>query len=235
MKLIEWDPKVSAGNILTVVSILISVFALAHSASQDREQRERELADARRTAAATVIVKMHQWEQLSELYFQDIQSPIVAATEKYAETSFNEEVTRDYLWKSLDESRSQYYNRKLEQGISTSYIDLFGYNTCLGQQSFAIVQQIQEDERQMFQAVQASTQEVILTYEFQGRYYTADLGDKLRFAVAPVREHYLKKMKDDIAHLEESLTALMEQSDPTRDGGATRAAPVQPCATLTQP
>lgn len=227
--LVEWDPKLSAGEILTITSIIISVFTLSNSINQDRQQRESEQANRIRTAAAVEMAKLEQWKRMHELYFQDLQFLLVETARQHDGTIEDKESTRDYLWSALDDKRAQHYNRILNEDIATSYIDLYGYHEQVGQLSLETIRRMQIDEQNMFNEVQQNTQTVILDYSYEGIYNTSDLGDELRGAVKPIRDSFSTKIDNYINCLGQHLTTLMRESDEQLIKNIQDAIPVPPC------
>jgi len=153
ISLLSFEGKVSFGDILTSFSILISIAALLFSMHQDHQQREREKVDKIRTAAAETLVKFEQWRQLSRLFFQDIRSPFVQTSKKFAE-SYNATEARDFLWSELDDAHSRYFDRLSNENIATSYVNLYGYHDYGGKLSQATMKELGNYEIAMFNSLQ---------------------------------------------------------------------------------
>lgn len=83
MARLTFDRTIALKDILTSLSILVSIAALLFAWGQDRQIREREQADRIRAAAAETLAKVERWEELSLWFFQDIQPLYVETSEKF--------------------------------------------------------------------------------------------------------------------------------------------------------
>lgn len=122
-----FDPTVSFGNILTFISIIISVVALLISANGDRKLKKKEYADRIRQSAGKVISKLERWKEISLNFFDEIQ-PLFIEVDKLLTSKQNAIEARDYLWRSLEKYRADYLSRLLNEQIETAYSELYGYD-----------------------------------------------------------------------------------------------------------
>ena len=99
---IEW--KVTLGDLLTFVSILLSAAGLAWTWQKDIDTREREQAAEVRKAAAVTLAKLERFDQLTDLLFADLQ-PIIVDTGDMLAEKHDAELARDYFWKTVSASR----------------------------------------------------------------------------------------------------------------------------------
>lgn len=230
ISLFSFDGKVSFGDILTSFSILISVTALVFSMQQDRWQREREQADRIRTAAAEALVKFEQWKEISLYFLQDIQSPLVQTSEKFAE-HYNTIETRDFLWRQLDEKRFQYFERLRNENVANSYIGLYGYHAGAGKLTQKTMQDLTGYEKAMFDEMRMKTQHVVLSYKdvSASDYQSAMMGNDLRDVVATIQGTYEKKIEKDVDCVEQYLAALILEDDTNLLDNRQNSNYVQPC------
>jgi hypothetical protein len=121
------DPTVEVGDILTSLSIVISVIALLTAWSKDRYLRRKEQANKVRNAAAKTLAKLERWRGLSLWIFQDIQSLFVETSEILAR-DFDFILARDFLWGKLNDARLKTFQRILDEEIEIAYVDLYSYH-----------------------------------------------------------------------------------------------------------
>jgi len=87
--------EINIGEILTFLSIIISVIALMVSWSKDREIQRREQANKIRVEAAKVLAKIERWKELQLWFYQEIEQIFVETSEKLSENK-NIVSTRDH-------------------------------------------------------------------------------------------------------------------------------------------
>src|SRR5205809_6148245 len=91
---------IKIGDVLTALSILLSLIALLSALAQERALRRRDQADKIRNAAAKTLTKLERWQELNNWFFHYIEPIFVNVSEKLA----NEQdivAARDFLWKEL--------------------------------------------------------------------------------------------------------------------------------------
>jgi hypothetical protein len=120
----ELKKEVSVGDVLTSVSIVLSITALLFSWSQSRALERREQANQIRNAAAQTIAKFERWEEISTSIFDEIQPSLIEASEQLSKRNTNSDVTqsRDYLYKEIRVASSETQRRLREEQIETAYV-----------------------------------------------------------------------------------------------------------------
>src|SRR5438876_1156154 len=118
------DKTIKASDLLTSVTIIVSVVALVITWTKDRDVRVREQADRVRTAAAKTLAKLERW-QILQLSLYDQLQPVFVETSEMLEKEFNVIGTRDYLWKQINAQHTSISAKVLEEGFETAYVDLF--------------------------------------------------------------------------------------------------------------
>lgn len=209
----EIDPKVSMGDILTIVSILISIISLMYSLSKDRELRRKEQADVIRKAAGKTIAKLDRWKEITLSLYQDIQPLLVETTEKLQQ-NFNVIAVRDYLWKNLNEKRTEILNNILKEDIETAYVDLYGFHPRVRSLFEETLSQLKSDQEDVFKKLLDETQDSILSFSGkEDTYQTAELGNKLRYNADAIREESKRTINERLDPLDDFLNRLVSMSD----------------------
>jgi hypothetical protein len=120
------DKVLTIGDMLTPMTVLVSVVALWITWSHDSDLRRRQYADQIRHSASVVTAKIERWAPLADRYFEDIQPAIIDASESVAETHSREPANRK-LYKGLMEAQAKASQRIVEEQLEVAYIELYGY------------------------------------------------------------------------------------------------------------
>jgi hypothetical protein len=118
------DRTLKVSDMLTSLTIIVSVIALMISWSKDRDIREREQANLVRNAAGQTLAKIERWKSLQLSIFDEIQPDFVETSEMLAK-DYDIIVTRDHLWKSINSENVIVKTRIVNEKMEISYIDLF--------------------------------------------------------------------------------------------------------------
>jgi hypothetical protein len=195
----QLDWKIKVGDILTSLTIIVSVAALVITWTKDQDTRQTQQADLVRSAAASVITKLDRWQALQLSLYQELQPEFVATSEKLAEEYDIIEV-RDYLWKTISNERIQISSRVLEEHISTSYINLLAHFPDTRRQFLDMFQQLSEIEERISGSFLKQSQQDILAFEGKEANYTsAMLGNALRSTAAKHKEEFIRETSNAIA------------------------------------
>jgi hypothetical protein len=109
------DRTLKAGDVLTSLTIIVSVVALITTLTKERDTRTREQADRVRVAAAKTLAKLERWQSLQLSLYQELQPVYVDVSESLARR-FDVVAARDYLWKQVNAQRVRIAARILDVG-----------------------------------------------------------------------------------------------------------------------
>jgi len=121
---LDWSIKV--GDLLTSITIAVSVIALLVSWSKDREAKLTEQANRVRAAAATAIAKLDRWQALQLSMYRELQPTYVEMSELLADCDDVQRV-RDQFWKRVNVERTRIAQKVLEEQLGTAYSDLLSH------------------------------------------------------------------------------------------------------------
>lgn len=200
---IDWTIKI--GDILTSLTILVSVVALIITWTKDRDAKETQQADLVRSAAASAITKLDRWQALQLSLYEELQPEFVITSEKLAE-DYDVIKVRDYLWKTISAKRTQIYSKVLEEQISTSYFNLLAHFPDTRNQFMNMFRALNAIEERMADGFQERTQQDVLAFEGKEANYTsAMLGNALRTTAANQKEQFMSQTSTTIAPVSEFL------------------------------
>ena len=205
--------EITIGDILTFLSIIISVTALLNVWMKERQIRNKEQADKIRTAAAKTLAKLERLKELSLWYYQDIQ-PIFVETSEMLTEKFDVIVARDFLWKMLNITRKNTAQRILDEEIEIAYVELYGYYPAIYDKFVSTIEIFKNEEEIAFKDLILTTQKDILSFkDHRGEYETAMLGNALRESCNINCESFQKKIEKTLKPIHEILVDLISKSD----------------------
>src|SRR5712672_1543551 len=101
-----FDRTIRLTDVLTSVTVIVSVVALTITWTKDRDTRVREQANHVRVAAADTLAKLERWKALQLSLYDDLQ-PAFVETSEMLSTDFNVIRARDQLWKKINAARTK--------------------------------------------------------------------------------------------------------------------------------
>ena len=210
---LQFESTIKAGDILTSITILLSVVALLLSLAKDRDTRVREEANRVRTAAATTLVKLDRWQGLQLSLYQELQPTFVELSEDLAK-QYNVVIVRDKFWKQVNLGRTKVAGQVLEEQLGTAYADLLTHFPSARRKVVDAFSELANVEKRATQSFMGSGEQYILSLrDEQATYQTAHLGNLLRDA-GDSGANQLKKESDQVlAPVREYLFRVIAMSD----------------------
>lgn len=207
------DRTIKASDILTSLTIFLSVVALLVSWTKDRDVRTREQADRVRTAAAKTIAKLERWEAIQLSLYSELQPTYVEVSEAMAK-QFDVVQSRDLLWKRINALRVKIASRVLDEGVETAYVDLLAYHPPIRQSFLKVMADLRAAEDGASRQLLATTEIAILSFEGKRvGYQTAQLGNALRAAARAVEVDFREKTRSRLEGIQNYLYHLLSLSD----------------------
>jgi hypothetical protein len=205
----EW--KVTLGDLLTFMSILISALGLAWTWNQDISTRERDQATEVRKSAAATLAKMDRLGQMTDLLFADLQPAIVTTGDMLAE-KHDAEMARDGFWKEVSAARLGQRKRVMDEQIESAYVTLYSYMSGARSMFQSAVEHLRSAEDEALDDILADCQKEILAYD-PSSYKPAILGNKCRNVVSAQRKSYFDKAASILAPIEQRLEGIVSKQD----------------------
>ena len=215
----EFKKEITVGNLVTSISVLVTIVALLVSWSEDRSLNMHEQANEVRNSAAKTMAKLERWREISLLLFDEIQPSLIETSEMLKQDRDQGTVieARDYLYKSIQHSQLLTKKRLVEEEIETAYFYLYGYHPNMKVRFEHLFDRLQGLQKKMHHHLLLATQAQVLNYLdrdiAEQDYKTATLGDNLRRASADVRETSRKEIDNALAPMEKLLSKIVQQSD----------------------
>jgi hypothetical protein len=119
--------EITIGNIMTILSVLISATALAYGWSKDRQLRRAEYADRIRHGASMVAAKLERWPVLLGQFFDEVQPLFLDVDYLQGDDTALGDARRS-LDRGLFEKRALATQRIVNEQIESAWVDLYGYD-----------------------------------------------------------------------------------------------------------
>ena len=208
---VDWNIKI--GDILTSITIIVSVVALIITWTMDRDTRETQQADLVRTAAARAITQLDRWQSLNLSLYSELQ-PEFITTSEMLNTQFDVVKVRDYLWKTISNQRITIANKVLDEKITTSYVDLLAHFPDTRTQFINLFKTLNANEERISSSFLETSQHDVLRFEGKEITYTsAMLGNALRVTAAKHKGELIKEASDAIYPVKELLFDIIAKSN----------------------
>lgn len=207
------NPEISVGNILTIVSLALSVIALIVTINRDQELKRKEYADRIRRSASTTVAKLNRWRDLTVQFFDEIQ-PLITEADMLLVKDKNVLTARDTFWKGLGEARIKIAQRIIEEQIEIAYVELYGYDPRIQTLFTEVIDRLKIIDLNFFQQALYSTQNEILGLRAQKKpYVSAQLGNQLRNTCYEISSECKRLMDDAIEPFGKEMIALIGSDD----------------------
>lgn len=210
---VRLDKTIKASDLLTSVTIIVSVIALVVTWTKDRDTMVREQADRVRVAAAKTLAKLERWQTLQLSLYDQLQ-PVFVETSEMLDKEFNVIGTRDYLWKQINEKHTRILAKVLEEGFETAYVDLFAYYPSIRQTFLEVIVSLRAAEQTALESLLLDTQGAVMSFEGKkSTYSTAQLGNALRGAAIHARDRFVKDTNSALILIQDQLYTLISMQD----------------------
>jgi hypothetical protein len=208
---LDWSMKV--GDVLTSLTIAVSVIALIISWSKDRSTRESERADRVRAAASKAHTKLDRWQALHRSLYQELQPTFIEASEMLQD-GFNMVKTRDHLWKAINAQRTRITAKMLDEQIETAYVDLLSHFPAARSLFLDTFAQLKTVENEITERFLVATQNDVLSFkDRKPEYTTAMLGNALRSSAAQHSHELYARSNETIQPVRKFLFDVIVKSD----------------------
>jgi hypothetical protein len=210
---LHFDRTIKAGDILTSLTVLLSVVTLVLSLAKDRDARSTEQANKVRGAAASAIVKLDRWQSVQLSLYQELQPSFVETSEAMVK-KYDVVVARDSFWRQVNQERTRVARQVLEEQLGTAYVDILSHFPAARTkfvEAFAKLAIVEDDVANNFLA--GSEQAILNLRGKQSNYQTADLGNALRAQAATNANELRKQSEAVIAPVRNYLLSVIALPD----------------------
>jgi hypothetical protein len=211
------DGQVDVGDLLTAVSVLVAAGALYVSLRQARKQRQHEVADSVRTAAADVLARLDRYAHLPQMVADGAEVIAVEASRLLTSTPIEGDVeqARDYLWMKLAAQWEVARTAQRDEEIELIHVKLLGYrpDDYLGVKE--AIANLNQGALRCFEDFLDRSQRALLAWDGVDRqgYQSAALGDELRCCASDYREALASHAAEALLNINSRLAAVIAAED----------------------
>ena len=212
---ISIDSTIHAGDILTSVTVAISVISLILSQAKDRRAGESKTAKAARVAAARVIAQLDRAARLRVAIYTNLLPEFIDLS-RALETDFNPIAARDKLWRDVHVASANAAQTLLDERIATAYVDLVAYHPLIREEYVAAFAALERESADTVDAFLIATQKKLLALEKdEDKYTSAIVGNLLRAEATKQSEKLTDTLEAIVAPVRNGLFAYIERDDRT--------------------
>jgi len=208
---VDWSIKI--GDVLTMVTIIVSVVALLFSWSKDRDSSRKEQADRVRAAVGVAVAKLDRLQALQLSGFLELQ-PVFVDTSEMLARDFNAVAARDFLWKSIDVERSKILGKVLDDHIETAYVGLFSHFPAIRPMFLDTLAQLKASDEEILRAFrEAAERDVLAVPKRKADYNSSELERSLRARAAEHRADLERRTTKILEPVHAFLLQVVTKSD----------------------
>lgn len=204
--------EIDLGQILTCVSIVLSVLGLGLAWNNDRLLKEKEYADRVRRSASLVTAKVERWGELSARYFEDLQPTLVDVSEKVAETHARQPANR-ILFKGLMDAKAKSSQRIVDEQLQVAYMELYGYMPAFQPIFDKTIADIKQAEDEIHEALSSDLQDILLDKDIRELKESPAIGKPLRDTVYAAKIKLNARIREISLPLRGKMLAVIQLSD----------------------
>lgn len=205
--------EISIGDLLTAVTIIVSIVALIIAWYKDQQLKRKEYADKIRRSAGTIIAKLERWKELSLSFFDEVQ-PIITDADALIVKEQETTIVRDTLWRNVVALRAMALKRILDEQVEIAYADLYGYDPRIQLLFSGALRRLRIVDREIYNLFMMLTQQDVLVLNHQRKpYRSAQLGNRLRDTNYKLSQEHAKLMDGIISSFRNEIIKLIRATD----------------------
>jgi hypothetical protein len=220
------NPEIKVGDLLTPITVFLSVLTFAWTIRKDIRSRLSAEADLVRGAAAKALGKLERWKELALWHYRDVQPTFVETSDLLAK-EFDVEKARDHLWSALQTAHVASGERLLNEALETAFVELSSSYPGVYDAFGKTITEMKALDVEAHGELLTLTQSAVLSYRTRQNTYippllgndlrgcasavSAYLDDQLGAIVRPVRQFLIKSIKqndDELLHSKKMETQI---------------------------
>ena len=212
---LRFDKTIKAGDVLTSLTVTISVITLVLSLAKDRSSRTIDQANRVRSAAASAIVKLDRWQGVQLSLYQELQPLFVELSEGLA-TKYDVVGTRDKFWRQVNAERIRIARQVLEEQLGTAYLDIVAHFPAARERyvdAFAGLAKVEDEVSNEF--LGEAERAILALGDKEATYQTAQLGNALRERALRSASTLKARSEEVIAPIRRFLLSVIALPDDT--------------------
>jgi hypothetical protein len=210
------ERKVSVGDLLTICSILISALLVVGAWKIDRDLRRKEEANKVRAAAATTLVKLDRWEELSLSIFSKVDPAFVSLKESLQKDSkdrLKQDTARHELWKAILQAEVDVQQKILDDHVEAGYVGLYTYDPSAREEFDKVLTTLSNNQFHMYADLLMRTEAIVRRMVEEKKFDAEELYNKLNLESMAIKGDYWGSVDSTLRPVRNALTTLTSESD----------------------
>ncbi len=189
------NQEIKIGDLLTPITVFLSVLTFAWTIRKDIASRRSAEADRVRGAAAKALGKLERWKELVLWYYRDVQPTFVEISDLLAQ-EFDVEKARDHLWTALQATHVKSAERVLNEALETAFVELSSSYPGVYDAFAKTIAEMKVLDAEAHGELLALTQAAVLSYGTRQKNYVPPmLGNDLRRCASAVSSFLTEQLE----------------------------------------
>ncbi len=206
------DQKITVGEIMTVISILVSAISVLITWRDEQNIQMLENATRTRVEIAKTLNKVNQVIQIQLSFYELIEEDIVEAS-RIAVIEKDPIKSRDYMWEKLYKHRAEVLNIISQNEWEVAYTNLLTYGISADTIYIKTIDRLKGLQETRFNIILKAFAFEITSYQPTSTSQTSDLIDRLRELKKTMREEHAEYSNAATKDLFEFCLALINETD----------------------
>jgi hypothetical protein len=205
--------EISIGELLTILSVVISVGSVIINWSIDREIQLQENASSIRMAIAKTMDKINQVKDLQLQYYDLLEEDIEDVGYMVVIKKEKNTIARDFLWKKMFIRRADLQSKIMNEEWQIGYINLLPYNISIDSLYTRTVTRLKAVEANEFALLLNDMENIVIDFNERTDSQTALLSNRLRDTKEFHKINHKHYVDEAVAPLNDYLTSLFNASN----------------------
>ncbi len=207
------DRKVDVGNLLTAITLVVSLVGATIAWNKDRQLRVQEQANRVRLSAAKLLSKFDRLRAISDSQFEEAKPPFVE-TKMMLRKHFDITQARDHLWGRLHEVNVLNKRRQLDEQLEVAYSELYSYDPSIRDLFLRTSRELSRIHDEAFYCLLMTSQGHVNSWMGkQKTYTTATLWTQLVNSSTKCRVDYNKNFESSLASVVRTFNHIIDAQD----------------------
>lgn len=205
-----FDSTLTLGNLITVASVLVSLFTLMLTLRKDRRVREREVADRARSSASEALTGLLEWRETAVAFYLSLDTLFIEASRLLLAGASRQEA-RDSLWKSVTDQHEKFRAKASEGDPIAKFAGMLSYDPTTYDALSRLLTALRSTERREFLEFVETTQDTMLNAPTD--LGAAPVDNQLRRDCNRHQRRLVNSLRNRSAPAEELLKAIIGLTD----------------------
>ena len=208
------DLKITVGDLLTSLSVILSAAGLIIAWSSDQELQMKQQASQIRDSASVVLSKMERWQEISLYALDSFQESTINISHNFQDRHKSLADIRDIAFDEIARTALLTEKKDFDEQLESAYVSLYGHDPTLKALVELSISKMRDDQTQMFSDLEEEAQDVIRGADRRAAFAEpATVGDQMRQNIEEIRVRYKYTLAKELAVTRDKLANIVKSSD----------------------